>query len=325
MEEALARIMQTIDGFMASKQLYAAERLGLFRALADGPLPLEVLAEVTGTDADRLRIVADAMVALDLVERTADGYANTDAAQAFLSGEGPADLSPAIRYRDRLSYRMWDQLPEAIADGDPEPPEMTSEDWELFSEAMVAFTGGLARQVIEVYDWSRHDRVLDIGGGEGHWLTQILQAHPGLDGTLLETPEVAEQARRAIPEDLADRIEVVEGDALDDPIPTGHDAVLLSNVIHQWSSETNRELLGRVRKAVEPGSRVLLVDTWTDETGTEPVSAALLSAEFFLFTGGTGRSYRVDEGRDWLEATRWRVVDDIDLDGPGALLLGEAD
>src|SRR5438067_8981905 len=91
-------IFEVAMGFMASKHLFVANEIGLFTALADGAVTLDQLAGRIGVPVRTLRIVADAMVALGFVERQDGAYRNGAAADAFLSGNGPMDLSPALRF-----------------------------------------------------------------------------------------------------------------------------------------------------------------------------------------------------------------------------------
>lgn len=315
--------MEIADGFMASQQLFAADHVGLFEALADEPMTTAELVEALDVPRHRLVVVLDAMVALDLVRRRDGRYANAPQADAFLTGDGPVDLRPALGYRRRVSFPMWEDFAD-VASGDPvEPPALDDEETELFSDAMAAITGGMARVVAEAYDWGRHHRVLDVGGGKGHWLHVLLEAHPDLEATLLELPDVADLARHAIPPSLKDRLDVVAGDALEDPIPSGHDVVLAANVLHQFTPDDNRRLLGRIREAVEPGARLLLADTWTEPETGEPEAAATLGGEFLLFTG-EGRSYRVTEAREWLGKTGWTFIGYEHLEGPESMVVAEA-
>jgi hypothetical protein len=84
---------------------------------------------------------------------------------------------------------------------------------------------------------------------------------------------------------VADRIKVVDGDFFKGPIPDGHDAVILANVIHLFESQPNIELLRRLRSQVQIGARLLIVDFWTDPTHTQPVLAALMAGEFLIQAG----------------------------------------
>ena len=95
----------------------------------------------------------------------------------------------------------------------------------------------------------------------------VLAKYPNLESTLYDFPRVIEIARkRLIGSPFEKRVRVVAGDLLKDPIPDGHDVVVLANVNHLLSPEHNIELLRRIREGVPDGARLLLVDTWTDPT-----------------------------------------------------------
>jgi hypothetical protein len=107
-------IFRIASGFMAAKHLFVANELGLFAHLADGPATLDELAQRTGLPRHTLRILADAMVALEFVEREGDRYQNGPVAATFLSGRTPIDLRPVLRF--------WGGVPnELISDSDSSP------------------------------------------------------------------------------------------------------------------------------------------------------------------------------------------------------------
>jgi len=151
-----------------------------------------------------------------------------------------------------------------------------------------------------------------------------LQHYPRLQCTLYELPTAAAVARQRLADDPRGRhINIVEGDFLKDPLPKGHDAVLLAHVVHVLVPERNLELLRRARQAVAQGARLLIVDFWTNPTHTEPLIAALMAGEF-LVVGGNGDVYSIDEGRGWLEQSGWRYVEHKSLGGPATLVVAEA-
>ncbi len=111
------RIMQLASGFMSAKFLFAANELGIFEALADSPTAVDGLAARTGRTPRATRILADGMVALGLVEREGNSYRNGPTAAAFLSGRGPADLRPFLRFWDKVSYPAWTEFANSLAKG----------------------------------------------------------------------------------------------------------------------------------------------------------------------------------------------------------------
>ena len=320
------RIFQIASGFMASKHLFAANEVGLFAALADGPRNVGELAEDTGVAQHRLRVLADAMVALGLLERRGDRYQNAPVAAAFLGGDTASDLRPFLRFWDRLSYPTWTHFVDAVRTGQGQSPAVLSEDEQrLFSEGVEAIQAAPAQALPASYDFSRHERLLDLGGGTGSWLLAVLQRYDHLLTTLFELPGAAAVARQRLAGEghIAHRTEVVDGDFFHDPIPERHDAVLIANVMHLFSADHNKDLLRRTRARVAAGARLLLADFWTDPTHTEPTFAALMAGEFLVITG-EGDVYSAQEVEDWLDQTGWRVLDRKPLTGPMSLIIAEA-
>jgi len=317
-------ILQLASGFMAAKHLFVANEIGLVDKLASGPATLDQLAERTGIARPRVRILADALVALGLIERQGNQYQNGPVAAAFLSGAGPADLRPVLRFWNHLSYPMWIKLEEAIRTGQGQGTmELSGEQQRIFSEGVEALQAVPARALPTAYDFSRHRRVLDLGGGTGSWLIALLRHYPGLEATLFDLPNAAAVARQRLASDPgAPRAQVVAGDFFKDPIPSGHDAVLMANVIHLFSAAHNLELLRRTRAHVPDGGRLLLADFWSDATHTQPPLAALMAAEFFVITG-EGDVYSEEEARGWLQESGWRAVERKPLAGPVSLLVAE--
>jgi SAM-dependent methyltransferase len=318
-------ILELGTGFMAAKQLFAAVELGLFEKLAV-PRTLDELVADLGIPRRTARICADAMVAVGLVRRDQDHYVNGAEAQAFLSGQGPADLRPWARFWNRISYGAWQGLDETLRTGVPAHAarKLTPEQEELFSKGVAAITAGGANALAAKYDLARHERVLDLGGGTGSFLTAILAKHPRLGATLFEQPATAEVARKVLSgTPHGAKIEIVAGDLFTSPIPTGHDLVLLANVIHYFPPAKNRELLRRIRDALPPRARILIVDFWMNATHSEPVFGALMAGEFAVLLPD-GDVYSLDEGHAWLADAGLRAVEHLPLAGPMSCLIAEA-
>ena len=319
------RIFELAQGFMASKHLFAASELGVFEALGEGPVDLDGLAARTGLTRRTARISADAMVAIGLLERHGDRYANGPVAAAFLSGATPADLRPLLRFWDRLSYPAWADLAGALGRGRPahEIFEIDDELVPVMSEGIAAATAAACHALPTVAGLPAASRVLDIGGGTGSWSIALAAADPALTATVLELAGVASVAQEHLRTTAyADRIDVLVGDVQTDELPRGFDAFLLANVVHYFTPETNQSILHRVRAAAEPGARLLVADFWTDPTHTQPLPAALMAGEFAIHVND-GDVYSVEEGTGWLQEAGWRYLDHRPLAGPMSVIVAE--
>jgi hypothetical protein len=151
----------------------------------------------------------------------------------------------------------------------------------------------------------------------------LLDQYSDLESTLYEMPSVAAIARQRLAVNpQSKRFRIVEGNFFEDPIPGEHDAVILANIAHNFSPERNIELLKRIRKQVTDGTRLLLVDFWTDPTHTQPQFAALMAGTFLISTG-QGDVYSEEEARGWLQETGWQMLEHKPLAGPASLIVGE--
>jgi ubiquinone/menaquinone biosynthesis C-methylase UbiE len=312
-------------GFMSAKLLCVAVEVGLFEHLADGPRTLDELAAASGLPHRSVRVMANGLGAMGVLKVDGDRYENGAEAQAFLAGRTSVDLRPGLRLYNHIVYPMWMQFESTVRSGQPARHAQSSEHFaKIFSEGVEAWTGVGARALPSAYDFGPHRRLLDLGGGTGSYLLPILARYPAIQGTLYELPPTVEVARRRLAaEPNKDRIEMVEGDALFDPLPAGHDVVLVAGFIHLFNPEQVRALFGRVREHVEPGAKLLIVDQWMDRTHTKPVFGAMLGATYLLLSG-QGSTYSVDEAEPWLVAAGFGKIEHRELAGATSLLVAEA-
>jgi ubiquinone/menaquinone biosynthesis C-methylase UbiE len=319
-------IMKVAMGFMASKHLFAASEIGLFEALSPRAASLQELSGRIGVPARTLGIVTAAMVSLGLIEQDGNLYRNSDAAAAFLAGNSGQDFRPMLRYFDKILWQNWEDLVEAVRtdQGQPRFGRFTREQQQIFSDGVEVVTTSAAVAVAASYDFGRHRSILDVAGGTGSFLVHVLRRNSSLKGTLFELPgacAVARQKLAELPEGA--RINIVEGDVFKDPFPGDHDVLIVANTIHIFSVAHNIDLLRKMRAHVQPGTRLLLADLWTDPSHSQPAAAALLSGSFLL-TSGEGQAYSEEEADEWLGQTGWQKLERKALAGPHSLIVAEA-
>ena len=319
-------IMRIALGFMAAKHLFVASAIGLFERLAGGPATLDELATNCGVPRRTLGISVDAMTSLGLVERDGERYHNCAAAAAFLAGTPGPDLRPLLRVLDRISYGLWMNLEAAVRAGEGQRQfgSFSAEQQEIFSAGVEASSAASAVALAANYDFGRHRRVLDIAGGTGSFLIPILRRYPVLQATLFELPGACAVARqRLASEPEGARVSVVEGDFFTDPLPSGHDVLVVANTVHVLSVAHNLDLLKAIRAGVEADARLLLVDMWMDPTHAQPPAAPLMSGEFLVMSG-EGQAYGEDQADAWLGQTGWRKLERRPLAGPASVIIAEA-
>jgi precorrin-6B methylase 2 len=159
-----------------------------------------------------------------------------------------------------------------------------------------------ARALGEAVDFSAFRKLLDVGGGSAAFDIELCLRQPNLSATVYDLPFVTEIAKERIAEaGLSERIAIHSGDfCADAKYPPGHDVILLSMIMHDWSEQENRGILRKCYEALPPGGAVVISELLVNDEKTGPAAAALMSLNMLIETVG-GRNYTAAEYRTWLE------------------------
>ena len=165
----------------------------------------------------------------------------------------------------------------------------------------------VADEILACYNFSRHKHLLDIGGGEGVFLSEVGARHPKLRLTLMDLPAVAKRAAQRFERlGLAARADCIGGSFLSDPIPQGADLVSLVRVAHDHDDEFVMQLFHKIRQAMAPGAKLLLAEPMAQTKGAMPVADAYFA--MYLWAMGSGRSRRPDELMKMLNDAGFRTT-----------------
>jgi SAM-dependent methyltransferase len=158
-----------------------------------------------------------------------------------------------------------------------------------FNTAMSASSVQESLAILEAYDFSDAQSVVDIGGGHGALLAALLRAHPALTGILFDLPSVVAGAVHLLSEaGIADRARRAAGDFFDEA-PAGGDLYLMKSVLHNWDDVDARRILATCRNAMKPDARLLVIERVVPE-GNEPAEVKLFDINMLVIAGGRERS-----------------------------------
>lgn len=268
-EAAMRRVLELLAGKWLTAAISAAATLGLPEALENGPKSGAELAQALGCEPAALARLLRVLAGESIVRAEPDGRFVLLPAGRLLRQDALGRLARYVG--SPLGWDPWSGLVHALRTGesafekrygqplfdhlDRHPAEAA-----LYDAAIEAFAHREAVALASHFDFSDVRRVLDVGGGRGGLLVELLRRHPHLSGLLLERPTAVAEARRAFAEaDLAGRAEAVVGDFFD-ALPEGADLCVLKHIVHSWDDETVVALLARCRRAVGPTGRVLVVE-----------------------------------------------------------------
>ena len=312
------QLIQMAMAHWVSRIAYVAAKLGLADHLASGPKTADDLAGPTGTHAPSLYRLMRALTNLNiLTEDATHRFALTPLGEALKTG-APGSARPSILTlaSDWMS-RGWEQLLYSVQTGGcgfeqslgtplfdwlAKHPEEAS----LFSQTMMGFHGAEPAAITAAYNFSGLSTLIDVGGATGHLLTTILAGNPASRGILYDLPHVVRDAPALIQaRGLTDRV-TIEAGSFFERVPSGGDAYLLSHIIHDWTEAQCLTILGHCRRAMAPGSRLLIVEMVLPSENV-PHPGMMLDMMMLVGPGGQERTepeYRTLLGKAGFRLTR---------------------
>lgn len=296
-----AELRRLVFDFRAARAVLAGVTLGVFDRLARGPASAETLAEACGLAHRGAEALLDALVACDVLSREGPLYASTPAATDLLTGAGRESRRHVLLH-DLWHWGLWSHLEDALRSGEP-VADRSKDPFFSRHEVLAGFFPNLAAAMTETsraecallareLPLAGDERVLDVGGGAGGFALALARRHPRLCAVVLDLPPVAREAERAAKEaGLEGRVTVRAADfrqELLDAEGGRFDVALLSRVLMGLRDVEAAALLARVREALTPGGRVLVLELRRGGGGGGRVGA-LLDLDMLLFTGGEVR------------------------------------
>ncbi len=304
LESAEQTVMQLARGYQLSQALYVAAKLGVADVVGAQPLAAEAIARAVGAHASPLRRVLRALVAAGVFCELEDGrFASNDAAAALRAGAPGRMRDVVVNFGEEM-YRSFGELLHTVRTGETAFDSVYGVPlFEYYASNPVTEASAAARMVartlpvareLAASDVLRGARTLvDVGGGTGTLVAEVLRHRPEIAGVLLERPGVLKLAQEYLSEQgVADRCELVEGDFFSS-VPAGGDVYILKSVLHDWDDHRCVDILRTCRAAMGDAARVVIVELILRErmTPSAPMlSDALLDLIMLAYAGGRERT-----------------------------------
>lgn len=296
-----ARLLQLIGGSWRTQAIHAMVELGLADRLAHGPLQLAALAESAQAHEGALQRLLRGLRILGLVEQGGEGYRLTDMGRLLRTQSQDESLAHWAKWWAGMQWTTWGKLHEAVRENAPMRARCKGaagyalhglqEDTACtFHLAMAELSAGVASMVIERIAAVDPARIVDVGGGRGELLAQLLLACPRANGVLLEQEHALAGAREHLERfDLMTRCELVAGDFFE-RIPEAADVYLLKSVLHNWDDGAAARLLRTCRRAMPRHAVLAMIERTLDDDA--PDEAAVRSdLNMLVSLGGRERSF----------------------------------
>ena len=297
-----AAMIQTINGKCVSRCVSLVADLAIADLLTDGPKDVVTIANATGTNPDALyrvlRMLAGVGIFVELPNKRFQNSLLSDT----LRSDSTASVRSYARWLGReLHWRIWTDLEFSVRTGKPSllknhadkaPFERLAEnpdDQEAFNQAMAGLSAADGAAILQAYEFSKFNRIIDAGGGHGTLATLIAREAPQAGVTVFDLPHVIEGTRNWLSaEGLSQRIGL-KGGSFFHSVPGPADLCVLKHILHDWDDESARRILGNCRDALSDNGRVLVCEMLV-AAGPEGVPALVLDIEMLVAAGGRERT-----------------------------------
>ena len=277
--EQHAQLLRLVYGGQVAQLIYVAAKLGIPDLLAAGNRSTRALAAATGVEEPTLRRLLRGLIALGLCHEARSEHFGLSESGHFLRSDHPRSLRARIVFNTEVLSPIWARMLDTTRTGASgalavrgmpfyEYLQQHPETGALFDRTMADAIRYRVQAALDAYDFSGLRKVVDVGGGDGTLMIEMLRRWPDLEGVVFELPSVADRTRHAIaamPESVRCIVDV--GNALE-RVTEGADCYVLSNVLVSMADDEAARILQSCRRAMASDGRVVIVE-WIMPAGAE--------------------------------------------------------
>jgi len=311
--QSFKQFRDVVYSFRLSRIIFTALDLDLFNIMGRRTLAIPHLSKQLHTSHRGLEILCRSLASTGLLVKSQAGYRTSTFANTYLQKSSKEFRGDYLALMQR-QWKEWSRLTEVVTSGlpvDSQEPE-TPEYRRSFTWAMHHRSQEPAQQVAKQVSMKTARSFLDLGGGPGTYALAFLKNNPQLQATVLDRPaalEVAQVLAKQV--SVGSRLSLQAGNFINDKIAGTYDIVWYSNVLHIYSPSENLKVFKKIRRALKPGGRLIIQDTFLeDPQGLRPLEANLFAVTMLLYTD-TGNTYPLQDVRSWLHKaglSRTRII-----------------
>ena len=272
-EESLPPQMVVVDhlfGLIRGSAVFVAAELGIADLLTDGPKSVSELATRTQTHRRSLYRLLRMLASHGIFEEEDIETFRLAPLGSVLISDAPGSIRHAARVFDGMFTRAAGNLLESVRDGRSgfeheegirfynylsKHPHAGNR----FDSGMANMSEGEDAAIAAAYDFSGFEQIVEVGGGQGGFLAEILKLYEKPRGVLFDRPEVVANPVGLVRADVTGRCEIVGG-SFGEYVPEGGDAYIMKRVLLDWDDDSAVALLSRCRDAMVEGASILAVD-----------------------------------------------------------------
>ncbi|HZZ81467.1 MAG TPA: methyltransferase [Gemmataceae bacterium] len=293
------KLIGMITSYWSAQSIHVAAKLKLADLLKDGPKTADELAKATKTHAQSLYRLLRALASVEIFAEDEQGrFSLTPMAECLV--DRPGSQYAVAMMMGGEHFDSWGKLLYSIQTGKPSFDHIFGkgvfeylsehpEEAKIFDAAMTGFHGPETQAMIDAYDYTGVNTLVDIGGGNGTVLKAVLGRYPNMKGILYDLPGVIQRAKGNLAEaGLASRCQTIAGSFFE-AAPPGGDAYQMRHIIHDWTDEQCHTILSHVRKVIPKTGRLLVIEM-VIKPRNEAQAAKWLDLNMLVMPGGRERN-----------------------------------
>ena len=322
---------QMITATWTVQSIYLAASLGIADLLKNGSKSVDELAQATDSQVSYLYRVLRALASVGVFSEVAPNqFALTEMAQYLRS-----DIPGSLRYismmlSDEWHWNSWGDILHVVKTGQPAMQHLYQIDntfeylsqnpksGAIFNNAMTGWSKTVHTAVVDSYDFSDINNIVDVAGGHGTLIASILAANPHMEGVLFDMPHVVANARDLLTrEGVIDRCKIVGGDFFE-AAPSGGNAYIMSHIVHDWGDEDCVKFLKNIRQNIAENGRLLVVEMVVPAGNTPHLGKLMDICMMTMYSAGRERTEA--EYRQLFQAAGFRLTQIIPTASPMSVI-----
>ncbi len=276
------RLQRISKAFWESAALMSAVELGVFTAISNGANTIERTAEAVHIEPINAERLLTALVAMDLLSRDGDVFANAPDVNRFLVEGEPTYAGPWMLF-GKPRWDGWGRLTEHLRVRSDEQRKLgmydetfTVERAREYHEATYSIGMGAARRFHRQVSLAGRRKIMDLGGGSGCYCIVAAQTYPDLKAEVLDLPPVVEVTREFLAENGVEQaVSASPCDFTSDPLPADADVAIMASNLPQYNRRIIADVVERVYDALLPGGEFHLLGEMINSDGVGPLAPAL--------------------------------------------------